>query len=163
MGEKDSERLSAEALAAVDDLSRRARRAPPARDTVGLSGTVEGFPERFLAWTWLARRLSDRYDLPEPLTVSLQRAMVGVTRDEEMSEHEHDVAAVLDAQDRGDADEVESRLESFDSPVSQGPAMQMIVLTTDEVLARAARKCRRFRAEVAEEMRSELKATMAPR
>jgi hypothetical protein len=156
MSGKDSDLLSAEVRAAMEDLKRRAQGEPPARDTVGLSGTVDAFPERFLAWTWLARALSERYELSEPLSTSLKRAMIGVTHDEEMSAHEHDVAAVLDAQDRGVAEEVDSRLQSFDSPVSQGPAMQMIVLTTEQVLRHAARKSKRFQGEVLETIRAEL-------
>ncbi|HET6966138.1 MAG TPA: hypothetical protein VFH58_15285 [Acidimicrobiales bacterium] len=84
--------------------------------------------------------------------------MIGITHDEEMSEHEHDVAAVLDAQDRGDAEEVDSRLASFDSPVSQGPAMQMIVLTAEQVLRDAARKSKQFQTEVLDAVRAEMEA-----
>jgi hypothetical protein len=155
MGQNDSDLLEAEVHAALDDLSRRAQGRVPARDTVGLSGSVDRFPERFLAWTWLARRISERYGLSEPLSVTLQRAMIGITHDEEMSRHEHDLAAVLDAQARGDAEQVDARLDAFDSPVSQGPAMQMIVLTTEHVLRDAARKSKRFQTEVLDDMRSE--------
>lgn len=157
MGPKSSDRLSDEVEAALEDLKRRVQGDPPTRDTVGLSGTVVGFPERFLAWTWLARRLSDRYELSEPLSVALKRAMIGITHDEEMSEHERDVIAVLDAQGRGDAEEVDSRLEAFDSPVSQGPAMQMIVLATEQILRDASRKSRQFETEVLDSIRAEMK------
>jgi hypothetical protein len=156
MHEMDSGRLAAEARAALDDLQRRAGGLAPARDTIGLSGHVDDFPERFLAWTWLARALRDRYDLRDPVTTTLKQAMFGVTRDEEMSEHLHQVAAVLTAQERGDAEQVDSGLAAFDSPISQGPAMQMIVLTAEELVRQAARKARRSQGEVLDSLRTEL-------
>ena len=161
MDQRDSERLAAEARAALADLERRIRNEGPAPDTVGLSGGIDDFPERFLAWTWLARRLSELYELSDPLVVSLEHALVGVVHDEEMSEHQRDVTEVLAAQERGDAGAVDRGLAAFDSMVSQGPAMQMIVLTTERVLRECARKSHRTPGQVLAALRAELAATTA--
>lgn len=159
MEERDSERLASEARAALEDLGRRAHNEGPAPDTVGLSGGIDDFPERFLAWTWLARRMRERYELADPLVVSLERALIGVVHDEEMSEHQHAVIEVLEAQERGDAGEVDQKLGAFDSMVSQGPAMQMIVLTTERILREAARRSHASPADVLDALRAEVAAT----
>lgn len=159
MEERDSERLATEARAAVEDLRRRIHNDGPAPDTVGLSGAIDDFPERFLAWTWLARLTRERYELPDPLVVSLERALIGVVHDEEMSEHQHDVIEVLEAQERGDAEAVDDKLAEFDSMVSQAPAMQMIVLTTQLLLREAAQRSHSSPAEVLDALGAELAAT----
>lgn len=164
MPERDSEKLVAEAVAALQDLAARSLTLhstgggqQPVPDTVGLSGSIEDFPERFLAWSWLARVVRDRNGVPGPLTAHLAAAMRGVVHDPEMSEHESDVAAVLDAQERGDADQVDAHLAAFDSPTSQLPAMQMIVLTAREVLRQAAGHSHLTEVEVLEGVRPELR------
>lgn len=102
----------------------------PTDDPTGtLTGVIEDFPARFLAWAWLARCLKEQYGLPETISSYAYAAVERGTNDPEMMDHLRDVQAVLDTQDLGSLSGIDERLGEIEEWPANLGAMGIIVET----------------------------------
>jgi len=147
----ESSRVQVEALAALGDLLERSRGGQQPLYKYGFSGMIEDFPVHFLAWATVVRSLDDRYGISDSLSTALECACGASVNDSAMAKHFDEVAEVLAALEHDGSAELEERLREFDFQV---PAMQMVILTTQDALRTAAHKSGKPEVVLIEETRA---------